>query len=291
MSNDLELLAGACIAAPVGYVLWRKAMKARGLMHGTATSKIATAAKGFVELSGRARQASARSLTDPLTGAPCLWFHMLTERRGSRNRWEVIKRDTSSQAFVVEDDSGACAVVVREQEVERAKAQLVVKESSRLRHRLWWIRDGDLLYALGHLDRLAPGESIEPGPPAADAAQLAEALLREWKQDQPQLRSRYDANADGRIDAAEWENAREAARASAAAQVIERETRAPAALPGRLPITHRLSRPGDGRPMLVSLRPEAALARAKLGQSRLGLALFLGGAFYILSQLRRCVTG
>jgi hypothetical protein len=55
MANDAQAFLGACAMTVGGFVMWRRGMKASQLSIGTATSKIATAAKGFVELSGIAR--------------------------------------------------------------------------------------------------------------------------------------------------------------------------------------------------------------------------------------------
>ncbi len=271
MPDEVEAFAFAVIAAVSGYAMWRRNMRAANLMEGTATSRVATAAKGYVELVGTARTAGGLPVRDPIELQECLWYKLVTEKRSflSRNQqWSVERREASSEPLSLEDGTGACLIVPADAKIdEEQDPDVVVQESSRRRHKIWRIRDGDPLYALGFLERRALVQ--------ADAGI---GMLRVWKRDQAKLLERFDANRDGRIDAAEWEAARRAA--------LERATADAAAAPDAH-IGYQLRRPDDDRPLLVSSRNEAEVSRRVKWRSRLGLAMFVGSTLYILFALRQ----
>ncbi|MBC7983273.1 MAG: hypothetical protein H7Y02_05390 [Candidatus Obscuribacterales bacterium] len=308
MSSDVEAFVGACVLGAGGYAMWRQGMKISKLTEGTATSKIATAAKGFVELTGIARPLSAVPLNDPIARKPCVWFHVCTEERtwsGRNRKWKVIDTKTSDRPFVIEDDSGSCAIMSLEAEVERESPE-VVKVRSDLRHKVWRIHSGDAIYALGHIERLQTGELGlgVGGAPLKEAVltpydikkkvhEHMTGLLRLWKQDQPKLVARFDTDGNGRVDWQEWEKAQATARELAEQKIAQHgpivasELLAKAALDTRPyeKITHKLIRPEGGRPLFVSKGTEQTIARRKRWQSRGGLVMFIGGAIYILVTL------
>ena len=57
MTDEVQVFAFAAITAVSGYLMWRRNMRAANLIEGTATSRVASAAKGYVELAGTARGA------------------------------------------------------------------------------------------------------------------------------------------------------------------------------------------------------------------------------------------
>jgi hypothetical protein len=59
---------------------WQRSLQRRLLIRGTATAKIASAAKGYAELTGRARNALATPLYDPILREPCVWFEVVTQK-------------------------------------------------------------------------------------------------------------------------------------------------------------------------------------------------------------------
>lgn len=294
MTDDGQAFVAAVAIAASGYVMWRRSMRAASLMEGTATSRVATAAKGYVELSGTARAAGGAPVRDPIQMQECLWFHVVTEKRGSfknNSRWRVEKRVASTEPLALQDETGLCLIVPGEARIaEEQEPEAIVKEGSSRRHKIWRIRDGDPLYALGFLARRSP-PLAGPAPGSVAAAHAEVELLRVWKRNQAALLARFDADSDGRIDAAEWERARLTAReavARDAAEAAERSRKELAAAPDAH-ITHELRRPGDGRPLLVASEHEEKLTKRVKRRSRIGLAMFIGGTLYILFALSRCV--
>ena len=295
MADDGQAFAAAVAIAVSGYVMWRRYMRAANLMEGTATARVATAAKGYVELVGTARAAGVAPVRDPIQMQECLWFHVVTEKRGSfknNSRWRVEKSVASTELLALQDETGFCLIVPGEAKIsEEQEPEVIVKESSSRRHKIWRIRNGDPLYALGFLSRRSP-PLAGPAPGSIAYAHAEVELLRVWKRDQADLHKRFDTNNDGRIDAAEWERARLAAReavAADAAEAADRSRQAAAAAPDAH-ITHELRRPEDGRPLLVTSEHEEKLTKRVKRRSRIGLAMFVGGTLYILFALSRCVA-
>lgn len=303
MADPQAFVASALLAAG-GYVVWRRAMRRSSLIAGTATSRIATAAKGYVELAGVARPISDERLLDPVTHRPCLWFHVVTERRhwSKPSKWRVVKQASSVRPVVLEDPSGACAIDVTRADMEHVGPAETIRVSWGVRHRLRRIVNGNRLYALGHLERLGSGgEGSRAGDGAADmeVQARAAAVLRDWKKNPAQLVAKFDANGDGRVDMDEWEQARNAAHASVLETLRPAAQTADGAVfslgPGLDPIvahasiTHRLSPAPDGRPLLLSTKSETELASSQRKRSLGGLALFVICTLAVVGQLRTCV--
>jgi hypothetical protein len=85
-------------------------------------------------------------------------------------------------------------------------------------------------------------------------------LLTQWKHDQKALLARFDRNHDGRIDAAEWDAARQAAVEEVRSQTVQ------------TPITRMsvISQPTNGEPFLIAAMDDAQLVR----REKLHAALF-----------------
>ena len=75
--------------------------------------------------------------------------------------------------------------------------------------------------------------------------------LRQWKQDQSTLLARFDANGDGKIDAAEWDAARLAASAESREQMLQ-------SVISRISV---ISEPSDGAPFLIGPQTIGQLER------------------------------
>ena len=306
MSSTFEAFIGSVVAAGIGYGLWRNGMKVRTLSTSTATSKVATAAKGFVELAGIARALNSQPLRDPIAHRPCVWYHCDTEernRRGKGNDWRIVNSVTSARPFVLDDGTALCAILSLQATIERPKPELI-KESSTRRHKVWRIKEGDPLYALGHLKRARPGEFDDPslvsGEPVMQTSydrakrvnEVAGMLLRSWKSNRAELIGRFDADGNGRVDWHEWEKAQAEARALAETQVTA-PTTAPAAMVATTSARHdgedviefKLECPDDHRPMLVAACTEKQLTRRARLRSILGLALFAAGALGLAATI------
>ncbi len=127
------------------------------------------------------------------------------------------------------------------------------------------ILPGQTLYALGWFASLSPLQ--------ASAHEEVRERIAAWKAD-PQKRRSFDANADGELDMAEFEQLRQQAAAAVEADRRERAAQ---------PQTHVLKKPKDRRLFLLTTEPHDDLggklrwqAWAWLAAGVLGLAY--GGA-------------
>ena len=251
------------------------------LIEDTPTSRVRSAAQGYVELVGTGRRMPGAPVIAPLSRQPCTWWRYTVERRTrdtkSRTRWSVVSRGASDALFLLEDDTGQCIVdpdgaEVLPQVTNTWYGSTPLPEAgppmhkgfrgfgSDYRYRESRMHDGDPLYAIGWF-RTEGG--VLPGAAAEDVA----GLLREWKKDPASLLARFDSDGDGILTLAEWEKAREAAHE----QVLE-ERRRESVRPG----VHVLARPSvAGKPFLLAAGDAVRLARRYRWHSSGSLVLFL----------------
>lgn len=223
--------------------LLRALFRHKRAMLDTPTSRVASAAQGYVELFGRAQSHGEGVLHSKLTGLPCLWFRYSVEQRRG-DRWQRIDHGRSDARFQLRDDSGACLIDPEQADVIPRRTDKWSKGDYRFTEEL--LLAGDSLYALGDLGTIggaldAPSQSL-----------IVNRLLTQWKQDSPALLTRFDLDGSGTIDAKEWDLARRAAKREATAEFDAHRAR-----PGQ-PI---LRRPADGRPFLVTSFAPQDLAR------------------------------
>lgn len=99
----------------------------------TPSSKIRSAAQGFVEIQGVATPVSA-PLIAPLTGKPCCWYRYDIEREVSvqnddgstSTEWETVDSGDSTRLFLITDPTGVCLV-----NATHAKVSPTIKETWR----------------------------------------------------------------------------------------------------------------------------------------------------------------
>lgn len=261
------------------------------ILEDTPTSKIRSAAQGYVELVGLARLLPGPDIISPLSGQRCCWWDYKIERQHSvwRNgrrttEWEVIESGTSDELFLLVDPTGECIVdpegatvvpsLSRQWRGSGHRPGPIPKRSpwfgfGRFRYTERQVQFGDALYAIGQF-------RTQQAQQAQDEEALLIALLSEWKRDQWTLKQRFDENRDGEIDLQEWETVRRAALQEVRAQHVDQ------ALDTSL---HVLSRPPDRRPFIVSTRTQHQLTRGFRLKGLLGvtLGIVLGGiALYAL---------
>jgi len=87
------------------------------MVEDTPTSRIRSAAQGYVELAGRCRALDGTENIAPLTQRPCVWWRYHVQRRtgsGSssnrRTKWQKVSSGRSEQPFLLSDGTGDCIV-------------------------------------------------------------------------------------------------------------------------------------------------------------------------------------
>jgi hypothetical protein len=236
---------------------WIAAMRHRRAIADTPTSRVASAAQGYVELRGVGKPLAGTPLISRLRGMRCLWYAYTVEQHDGDRGWKTIESGSSDASFVLDDGTGQCVI-----DVDGAEILTRHKEtwtSGDYRNTEWTLLINDVVYALGEFRTLGIGD-IE-----LSVNEDVAALLAEWKKDRPALLKRFDLDGDGVIDLKEWELARQAAKREVAR--MHREARAAPAL-------NTLRRPASGLLYLLSNYDPDRLARRYLWWSLFHLAAF-----------------
>ncbi len=237
------LIAAIAIAA-LAAIAWMLSLRRLFAMSGTPTSRIASAAQGYVELSGHGTSTPQFQVVSKLTALPCLWYRYRVEQKTSDNKWKRVASGRSEESFLLDDGSGQCLVDPEQAEViPRSKETW---SQGDYRYTEWLLLPRDAVYVLGQFSTLG-GETAE-----LDAKRDVSELLAEWKRNQAQLLERFDLDRDGTISEREWALARSQARREVRKTHNEIRTR---------PGTHIVHKPRDGRLFLISNIDPGKLAR------------------------------
>lgn len=230
--------------ALISLLAWYSALHRLRTIAGTPTSKVASAAQGYVELQGRGRDYEPR-LISKLRGLPCLWYRYRVEEKNHENKWRVIDSGETTEPFFLDDGTGKCII-------DPAGAEILTRDKdswyqSQYRYTEWKLIGGDELYAIGHFKTV--GGSTHQTTLNDEVKQV----LLEWKLDMPKLRERFDLNNDGVFDEQEWMLARQAAKREAAKRLNVARAE---------PDLNFLVKPQDDRLFLISnVRPDQLARR------------------------------
>lgn len=233
------------LVAAISLLAWSSSWRRARLIDDTPTSRIASAAQGYVELIGRGQPPDGLPLLSPLNGLPCLWYRYIVERRNSKNQWVTETHGESEAGFVIDDGSGLCLVVPEGAEMLISRKERWTRDERR--YTQWLLIKQQRIYTLGEFHTVGSVD-VE----LTLDTEIKE-LLASWKRQPAELLRRFDHDGDGQIDLAEWERARAAARQEVLASRSERQAAAEA---------HLMREPHDGRLYLISdLAPEVLSRR------------------------------
>lgn len=255
--------AAALLAAfTLFYFFWCQRRMRR--MSGTPTSRIRSAAQGFVEFKGTGHMLPGEPVIAPLTGQRCLWWEYSIVSQGDKANSS--QTETSDAIFELVDETGRCIIDPEQAEVITTTTQTWYgdtewptrgpragqsKLTGQYRYHQRLLRDGTPLYVMGLLRTQRAADDH-------DERHALNALLAEWKRDQASLLRRFDANADGEVDMEEWEAVRQVALEQIRDEQKQRNTH---------PGLHVLSRPTDNNPFVLSAVPEQKMVRRYRYQS------------------------
>lgn len=262
----------------------------------TPTSKVRSAAQGYVELYGFVGE-QAEQLQAPLTGEPCAWWSYRIEeyQRSGNNKhhsWRTLDSKTSKTFLRFEDGTGHCLINPEGARVIPVSRQvwqgndrhpqapqpqhwlnILVMGRRRYRYTEERLHSGDPLYVIGHFYSQGGGHQT------FDIDRMQSAIIREWKQDFPGLLKRFDLNRDGQFDENEWDRVRTAARQQAKQQQRQQ---------AQAPVEHYIRKPDENLPFILSSHGEDELARRLRWKSLVGILLCLAGVLatvHVLSSL------
>jgi len=282
----LEVLLGLTAAAVYCFyycfVSWRR----NRVIGDTPTSRIRSAAQGYVEFAGRGQLAVDSKNKSPLSDTPCVWWRYKVESKvtsfGRSRSWHTVMSGTSTAPFLLDDGTAQCEVDPDGAEVypnggdvwygnDEWPSRRLPGSQSPLQW-LWgsWF-GGPYRYTEQRLEAKGPVVAVglfrTSGAMHGNEAETALAeLLHAWKHDQKALLQRFDTNGDGVLNAEEWDRARAAAGEQVNAEIA---TRPPVAA------VSKLSKPADGRPFLISGSDPFSLARGLRYRAAAGLAGFV----------------
>lgn len=254
-----SLVALALLLA-TGLFGWLRSVQHARLILDTPTSRIASAAQGYVELRGRGQPLDGTPLLSPLNGLPVIWYRLTTMRKSSDGKWHHQDTIESDASFLLDDGSGRCAVDPEGAEMLVRRRDVV--ERGELRQIQWSLLRHDPIYVLGDFITLG---SIAP---EFDTASQMRELLAHWKANQPELLRRFDLDGDGSIDLKEWELARAQAR-----REVQRERHAVLAAPE----AHVVRKPAERLYLISDLDPQR-IARRYQWWAAFHLIVFLATA-------------
>ncbi len=220
--------------AVVSLFAWYSTLYRLRAISGTPTSRIGSAAQGYVELIGRGKPGPS-PLISKLRVLPCLWYRWKVEERNAKNQWTTLDKGESSDYFVLRDDSGDCVV-------DPGQAEIVTKHRDEWidgnhRYTEWKLIQDDYIYVIGEFKTVGGSNTT------LTQDDLVKQVLSEWKMDNADLLKRFDLDNNGVLDMREWALARSAAKREAEKRMNE-------ALAD--PDVNFILKPRDGRLFLIS---------------------------------------
>lgn len=235
------------LIALISLIAWYAVLKRYRAIIGTPTSRIASAAQGYVELTGHGRSLGETQSISTLSRLPCLWHRYRIEREVEKHKWELVSSGESNDPFLLDDGSGTCIV-------DPAGAEILTQHKDtwrefQFRYTEWKLIPLDNLYLLGHFKTVG-GSTLD-----RTLKEEMNNVLLEWKRDMPDLHRRFDLDGNGTLDMQEWQLARQAAKREAEKRLTELRNQAD---------RHFLLQPQDGRLFLISNQEPNELARRYL---------------------------
>lgn len=189
------------VMSVISFFAWLGNHRRYRQIHDLPTSKVASAAQGYVELLGRGRLLDGSTVHCPVSHSPCCWYRYTVEEEQSDNKWSTVDQGSSVAHFLLVDDSGAC--VVSPDGAEVITSHHKSWREGRMRYSEWLLLPEATLYAIGEFVTHTAN-----APSVSEEREDISALVTEWKNDRQNLLKRFDLDQNGMISQKEWELAR-----------------------------------------------------------------------------------
>jgi len=285
--DDFFLLSSVLIVATiVGLYFAFKFLQSKRIIEDTPTSKIRSAAQGYLELIGHGELMQGIPIVSPLTGTQCTWYQFKVEERrqsGKNSEWVTIRKGISDELFLIKDETGQCIidpegahVTVSRKDVwyggssspmgttktSKKRGFLTgMVTSNKYRYTEKLLHSGESLYAIG-LYKTVGGAGAN-----FDVNEDVRELIRDWKTDTEALMKKFDTNGDGEIDLNEWQRVRDEAYMHVMEKHNEQKTAPP---------IHMMNKTNDKRrPFILSAMPQDDLTRRLHIYSILSITAFI----------------
>jgi hypothetical protein len=283
------VLAGAAALVAL-YALYQFFVRLRRdrLVADTPAVRIRSAAQGYVKVNGRASPAHAAPTAAPLSGRPCVWwdYQIAEEERDAKGNvhWRTTERAASVELFTLTDSDGtSCLVGPVAAEVTPTIRNVWYGSSPRPQSGPPEINlpllNGGWRYTerlLGVGAQVCVMGELRSHSELGDLNAATAAKLRAWKQDQAGLLARFDSNHDGRLDATEWEAARQEAAKESQSQLLQQGV-------ARISV---IAEPRNGEPFLIAPLDAQQLERRERYYAAFYFALGLAGVIGCAWALR-----
>jgi hypothetical protein len=220
------------LVAIVSILAWFASYRRSNTIADIATSRIGSAAQGYVELYGLASVNLENLIISPLSGISCIWFrYKVYSKDNSDREWREVSSNVSETTFEISDGTGKC-------QVDPDFAEVISPDKKVSYHGIYKHVE-ELLFAGGNIYVLGEFSTIGGASSVLSMRDDVRDLLAEWKKDPTQLKNRFDLGGNGEIDVLEWEQARQAAIKEV--EKLHQEIRAESAVNViRAPKDHRL---------------------------------------------------
>jgi hypothetical protein len=282
---------GSGFLAVAGFIASFSCLHRTRLMENMPTSRLRSAAQGYVELEGEARLMEGPPVIAPLTKSRCVWWRFKVEEKrssGKNTKWVTINSGRSDDCFELHDRTGCCIVDPDGAKVIPHQSQVWYgsRPSPDVGPAIgsgWWragfgkyryteerLHPREPLYALGAF-RTQTGQ-VESFDEKLDLNEL----LGKWKHD-AKMMALFDTNKDGSVDTREWEAARRMAVKKVRDEHVQRAV--------DTPDLHILAKPRDNRPYILSGVPQAELIRRYRLQSAGSIVVAAIAAGVLLTAL------
>jgi hypothetical protein len=274
--SNQELAFWLAAFALLFFADWLRAMKAARQSEDFATTRIRSAAQGYVELFGVTRPPDGGMLKAPLSGRSCVWWQYTVS--------EIIGEEATQQSkqsphpFYIEDATGRCLIYPHGADLipsdtktwQSSKSAALADATGVLDAQFEKVRfrcaesillPNVRLYVLGEF------KTVRKAPHALDRMRERLAL---WLHDQ-RKREILDVNRDGKLDDVELEAARRAAMLDARREVGT-----------ELGSEDRMVQPADGRPFIIAPRVKPTYVRERQLAGIASLAGFMASTVALM---------
>lgn len=161
-------------------------------IHDLPTSKVASAAQGYVELLGRGRLIDNAIIHCPVSHTPCCWYRYTVEEQNNDDKWNTVDEGSSVAHFLLVDDTGAC--VVSPDGAEVVTSHNKSWRDGRMRYSEWLLLPEATLYAIGEFTTQTAN-----APSVSEEREDVSHLITDWKKDRENLLKRFDLDQNGMI--------------------------------------------------------------------------------------------
>jgi hypothetical protein len=277
-------------------------LKRTRLIEDMPTSRLRSAAQGYIEVEGIARLMEGPEIVSPLSATRCVWWRYKVEEkqtdsdRGTRrSHWATIESALSDDSFLLDDGTGTCVV-------DPAGARVIPTVSRRwygatprphvgpeVGKGFWralycrYRYTEELILVANEIYAIGGYRTQMGGPDSFDEQVDVRELLAKWKTDK-RMMGVLDRNQDGTIDMKEWEAARRMAMHKVRQEHVQRAV--------ETTDLHLMAKPRDERPYILSGIPQAQLVRRYrlYAAGCLGLVAASGGFVLWAMQARGLIA-